>query len=93
MKKNEWTPEMLLWEEMAKTFFSKGRDDIDLSYLNVGDILHLTDIAIHTLPDGDKCCVCKSEDGHIIPPAILLRSGNGIKFTTKDFKEDELIVL
>lgn len=87
MKKNEWTPEMLLWEEMAKTFFSKGRDDIDLSYLNVGDILHLTDIAIHTLPDGDKCCVCKSEDGHIIPPAILLRSGNGIKFTTKDFKE------
>lgn len=87
MKKNEWTPEMLLWEEMAKTFFSKGRDDINLSYLNVGDILHLTDIAIHTLPDGDKCCVCKSEDGHIIPPAILFRLGNGIKFTTKNFKE------
>lgn len=84
MRKNE-TPEMLLWEEMAKTYFSKGLKDIDLSYLNVGDILHLTNIAIHTLPDGDKCCVCKSVDGHIIPPAILLRSGNGIKYTTKDF--------
>ena len=62
MKKNEWTPEGLLWNEMAKTRFSKGLKDIDLSYLNVGDIIHLTDIAIHTLPDGDKCCVCKSKD-------------------------------
>ena len=87
MKKNEWTPEMLLWNEMVKNDFSKGLKYIDLSYLNVGDILHLTNIVIHTLPDGDKCCVCKSEDGHIIPPTILLRSGNGIKFTTKDFKE------
>jgi hypothetical protein len=86
MRKNE-TPEILLWEEMAKTFFSKGHDDIDLSYLNVGDIIHLTDIAIHTLPDGDKCCVCKSEDDHIIPPTILLRSGNGIKYTTKDYEK------
>lgn len=42
MIKNEYTytPEMLLWEEMEKTYFSKGRDDIDLSYLNVGDLLH-----------------------------------------------------
>lgn len=87
MKKNEWTPEGLLWNEMAKTRFSKGLKDIDLSYLNVGDIIHLTDIAIHTLPDGDKCCVCKSKDGIIIPPAILLRTGNGIKYTTKDFEK------
>ena len=92
MRKNE-TPEMLLWEEMAKTYFSKGLKDIDLSYLNVGDILHLTNIAIHTLPDGDKCCVCKSVDGHIIPPAILLRSGNGIKYTTKDFIKCTKILL
>ncbi len=87
MKKNEWTPETLLWNEMAKTYFSKGRDDIDMSYLNVGDVLHLIDITIHTLPNGDKCCVCKSEDGHIIHPAILLRNGNGIKYTTKDLKK------
>lgn len=87
MKKSEWTPEGLLWNEMAKTRFSKGLKDIDLSYLNVGDIIHLTDITIHTLPDGDKCCVCKSEDGKIIPPAILLRTGNGIKYTTKDFEK------
>ena len=87
MKKNEWTPEGLLWNEMAKTRFSKGLKDIDLSYLNVGDIIHLTDIAIHTLPDGDKCCVCKSKDGIIIPPAILLRTGIGIKYTTKDFEK------
>ena len=87
MYKNEITPEWLLWEEMAKTSFSKGCYDIDLSYLNVGDILHLTDIAIHTLPDGDKCCVCKSKDGHIIPPAILLRSGNGIKYTTRNYEK------
>ncbi len=86
MKKNE-TPEILLWNEMAKTRFTKGLKDIDLSHLNVGDIIHLTGIAIHTLPDGDKCCVCKSEDGKTIPPAILLRTGIGIKYTTKDFEK------
>lgn len=64
------------------------RDDIDMSFLNdlkVGDTIKLVDLAVHQLPKGNSCYVFKTDEGKEIHPSLIIRSGNGINFHTKDY--------
>ena len=50
-------------------------------------------MTIKKLSNEDDYCVCLTDDGKIVEPAILLRSGNGINWGTKSLEKacDELV--
>ncbi len=84
-----------LWQmsRMLESQVVKERREFDMSFLKVGDVIRITEMTIKKLPNGDDYCVCLTDDGKIVEPAILLRSGNGINWGTKSLEKacDELV--
>lgn len=73
--------------ELLKTQGKTGLEDVDMSFLKIGDIIVLTDFIIRKLPNGKSYCVCVTKDGRLIHPATLVRRGNGIPWDTNSFEE------
>ena len=44
--------------ELLKTQGKTGLEDVDMSFLKIGDIIVLTDFIIRKLPNGTSYCVC-----------------------------------